>query len=102
MPEVFGLRTQVRHDSREARRRVASDAPRAIGSDARAEGDRLNYPLLATLGLAALALVFFELGGHRTFGKHEGFAVLPAREMLATGDWVVPRLGPWDAGSGDG
>ncbi len=50
-------------------------------------------PVLAwTLLLAfAVVLLIFELGGHRTLGTHEAVAAVPAREMVNTGDWIVPR-----------
>lgn len=39
----------------------------------------------------ALIVPFHELGGFRTLGSHEAYAVVPAKEMLETGDWIVPR-----------
>lgn len=37
--------------------------------------------------------VFFNLRDYRTLGSHETYATVPARGMLETGDWVVPRIG---------
>ena len=41
----------------------------------------------------AVLLVFYNLGGHRTLGSHEAYAVVPARGMLKSGDWIIPRSG---------
>jgi 4-amino-4-deoxy-L-arabinose transferase-like glycosyltransferase len=51
---------------------------------------------LAVLGLAALTLgVGLGRCGRLTY--HEAFAAQAAREMIATGDWLVPTIGgrPW-------
>lgn len=45
----------------------------------------------ALLLVFALVLLFFGLGGQRTLGTHEAVAAVPAREMVNTGDWIVPR-----------
>jgi 4-amino-4-deoxy-L-arabinose transferase-like glycosyltransferase len=49
--------------------------------------------------LTAYALVLFgwNLGSARTLTIHECYVTEGAREMLQTGDWLVPRLGgePW-------
>lgn len=42
------------------------------------------------IGLLGCLLLFFNLGGYRTFSSHEGFAVVPAREMLESNNYVVP------------
>jgi len=44
-----------------------------------------------------LSLFAFNLGSARTFTGHEGFVAQAAREMLSTGDWLVPRIDgkPW-------
>jgi 4-amino-4-deoxy-L-arabinose transferase-like glycosyltransferase len=53
----------------------------------------------AVLLVAAFALVLFvvKLGSARTITFHESHIVQGAREMLRTGDWLVPRVGgrPW-------
>ena len=41
----------------------------------------------------ASIVLFFELGDHRTLGSHEVFTAVPAREMLESGDWIVPTYG---------
>ena len=43
------------------------------------------------LGIVAAAALFFRLGAYRTLGSHEAFAAVPARQMLNSGDWTVPR-----------
>lgn len=52
----------------------------------------LNRGLVVSVTVAALLLVFFHLGQYRTFGKHEGYVVVTAREMIESGDWIVPRF----------
>ncbi|MGC1273308.1 MAG: glycosyltransferase family 39 protein [Planctomycetaceae bacterium] len=37
--------------------------------------------------------LFFELADAKSLGSHEGYAIVPAREMLLSGDYVVPRFG---------
>ncbi len=48
--------------------------------------------LLATFAVGAFS-IFFRLGDAKSLGSHEGYAIVPAREMLLTGDYVVPRFG---------
>jgi 4-amino-4-deoxy-L-arabinose transferase-like glycosyltransferase len=52
----------------------------------------LNRGLVASVTIAAVLLIFFYLGQYRTFGKHEGYVVVTAREMIESGDWIVPRF----------
>ncbi|MCA9041080.1 MAG: glycosyltransferase family 39 protein [Planctomycetaceae bacterium] len=40
--------------------------------------------------LVGALVLFFNLAGYRTFSSHEGFAVVPAQEMLESGNFVVP------------
>lgn len=40
-----------------------------------------------------LILTFSHLGGSRTLISHEAYLAVTAREMLATGDWIIPRFG---------
>src|SRR5262245_28188299 len=53
----------------------------------------------AWLNLTAFtaSLLGWQLGSARSYTGHEGYVVQCAREMLATGDWVVPRVAgqPW-------
>lgn len=58
------------------------------------ESTRTSW-LVAWGALVAVALtVFFaSLGSYSTLGTHEVIAAVPGREMLHSGDWVVPRYG---------
>lgn len=49
---------------------------------------RVLVPLCLCM-VGAIA-VFYELGEYRTLGSHEAYVAVPAREMLATGDYVIP------------
>lgn len=48
--------------------------------------------LAATFVVGAFSLLF-RLGEAKSLGSHEGYAIVPAREMLLSGDYVVPRFG---------
>ena len=55
---------------------------------------RATWPV--TLGfvfVAGAVLLLFRLETARTLGIHEGYTIVPAREMLASGDYLVPRFG---------
>lgn len=41
----------------------------------------------------ALTVFFASLGSYMTLGTHEVAAAVPGREMLHSGDWIVPRYG---------
>ena len=83
------LRTSHRHDAKNAASTVGvTDEP--VLSTPVALG--LNRGLVASVTVAALLLIFFHLGQYRTFGKHEGYVVVTAREMIESGDWIVPRF----------
>ncbi|MBA3314114.1 MAG: hypothetical protein M3552_19155 [Planctomycetota bacterium] len=48
--------------------------------------------LLATFVAGGFS-IFFRLGEAKSLGSHEGYAIVPAREMLLSGDYIVPRFG---------
>ena len=41
----------------------------------------------------ALTVALSSLGSYQTLGTHEVAAAVPGREMLHSGDWIVPRYG---------
>ena len=43
--------------------------------------------------VVCLTLSFSYLGSYVTLGSHEVVAAVPGREMLHSGDWVIPRYG---------
>lgn len=49
----------------------------------------------SVFGLVVIAgmVLFFKLGSFRTLGSHEIFAVVPAREMMESGNYVFPTFG---------
>jgi 4-amino-4-deoxy-L-arabinose transferase-like glycosyltransferase len=49
--------------------------------------------MIAMLTLMAAVILFYNLGDCRTLGSHEVYAAVPAQEMLASGNWIVPRFG---------
>lgn len=55
--------------------------------------DRRTLLSILALSIVGAIVLFFKLGGHRTFGSHEVYAAVPAREMMTSGDWIVPRYG---------
>jgi 4-amino-4-deoxy-L-arabinose transferase-like glycosyltransferase len=49
--------------------------------------------MICLFAVVAGIVLFYELGNFKTLGSHEVFAVVPAREMVESGNWVVPRFG---------
>ena len=58
-----------------------------------ASGNWASWFLPAAVCLVGLTTLFFELGDSKTFSSHEGYMVVPVREMLDSGDWLVPSHG---------
>lgn len=58
---------------------------------------RLPWHLWLLLVVYVTTLFLLDLGGARSFTGHECFVAEGAREMLVTGDWLVPRINgePW-------
>lgn len=54
---------------------------------------RLSWPAALTIVLYGATLLMVNLGGNRVLTYHEAVFCEPAREMLATGDWLIPRIG---------
>lgn len=64
------------------------------GADAHGQ-ERAGLPLrLHQWGLPAVvaALLLVHLDSYQSLSIHEAYAAVPAREMMESGDWVVPRF----------
>lgn len=70
-------------------------APIPSSSESAERGLGLRNALI--LASFTATLLAWQLGSARTITVHEGYVVEGAREMLTTGDWLVPRIGgePW-------
>lgn len=71
------------------------EAPRlrVTAEDEPSRRPRESLVWCAAAGLVGLLFLFTNLGGWRVFNRHEALAVVPAAEMLETGDFVVPTYG---------
>ena len=47
----------------------------------------------SVLIVVVLTVYLSCLGSYGTLGTHEVVAAVPGREMLHSGDWIVPRYG---------
>lgn len=56
-------------------------------------GESLSLKSLAILLLFGFSILFFHLGNCRTLTLHEVLFAEPAREMIATGNWVLTNFG---------
>ena len=54
---------------------------------------KLRWQSSAIIVLYGASLLLVNLGGNRVLTYHEVVFCEPAREMLATGDWLIPRIG---------
>ncbi len=50
------------------------------------------WAVLGAIVVAGMTL-FYHLDSYRTFSSHEIYAVVPAREMMESGNWVFPTFG---------
>lgn len=53
---------------------------------------KLTWPAIALVVVFAGSLMFTQIGPTRTLTHHEVLFAQPAKEMLATGNWFVPRF----------
>lgn len=51
----------------------------------------LSWPAIALIALYGLSLLVVQLGAQRTLTYHEVLFAQPAKEMLATGNWIMPQ-----------
>src|SRR5262245_36738348 len=54
---------------------------------------RRHWLLTIVVAVFPTFLLFYKLGSCRTLESHEVYAAVPAREMLDSGNWIVPRFG---------
>ena len=52
----------------------------------------LPWGLASLFVLVAGVTLLFNLDGVHTLGSHEAYAAVPAREMMQSGDWIIPRF----------
>lgn len=75
-----------------ARGTLAAEAAARPLFDGLAATGRLSWPAMAGIALFAAAVYLPFLGSGRALTYHEIVFAEPAREMLATGDYLVPRV----------
>lgn len=68
-----------------------SKAPR--GNSIELEPYALDWRSIALIVAFGASMLLIGLGSRRVLTFHEVMFAEPAREMLATGDWLVPRIG---------
>ncbi len=71
---------------------TSPESDTAVSPDSIQRSNRRYRLMIAGLAVIAGVVLFQNLGGFRTLGSHEGYAILPAREMLESGNWIVPRF----------
>jgi len=72
------------------------EAPRVspgVRSDGGPQRTQTHWGIAVLFCVVAGVTLFFKLGDFRTLGSHEAYAIVPAREMMQSGDWVVPTYG---------
>jgi hypothetical protein len=79
-------------DAMAHRRSILAGMERASAWSRASWGPLARWQWLSLIGLA-LFLYTFRLGVARTLTDHEAYVAGPARQMVTTGEWLVPRLG---------
>jgi len=64
----------------------------SIDSDSPVTQYRLTLPAAGLVAIFAATVMLTNLGPTRTLTHHEVLFAQPAKEMLATGNWVVPKF----------
>lgn len=70
---------------------LPAPAPRFLAGPA--EHLQLSWRSAALIVLFGTSLLLINLGGNRVLTYHEVVFAQPAREMLATGNWIMPTIG---------
>lgn len=65
--------------------------PQLAGSLLTGTSHSLSWSAIALIGLYGLSLLIVQLGDQRTLTYHEVLFAQPAKEMLATGNWIMPQ-----------
>ena len=72
---------------------MPADTELELALENKALSRRQWWLMIVSFAVVAGIVFFYELGDYKTLGSHEAFAVVPAREMAESGNWVVPRFG---------